>query len=328
METHAFGFTLRANTSEGQKDLLSVFLSFNMSGKPIERTPKITLPRGWHAMRNYGIPYRPRDKPVQEDWHSVARKFGVDVKDLIFFNFLTTEPDEVNWYLKHHTGCKKVSPSGNNWMFSNDASPGIIYIPPAEDQEMTFEEHVTCVWRPDDVQNFLQRLTTISKRMPGYNGERIKKLVQVIVRVDYPACLKLWYYNDMNITTYADIKTTGAQLREMTKATRGAFPFDGESGLYAQSGPVERYRGMWQIHPVQELYDDFCGQSWDAAALESSLEEIDSYMYKGWHTLSDVADRPGAFGGGSAYSPLVYEFINHVRLLAKDENHLYHAFEP
>ena len=58
METEAFGFTLRANTSEGQKDLLSVFLSFNMSAKPIERTPKITLLRGWHAMRNYGIPLR------------------------------------------------------------------------------------------------------------------------------------------------------------------------------------------------------------------------------------------------------------------------------
>jgi len=51
-------------------------------------------------------------------------------------------------------------------------------------------------------------------------------------------------------------------------------------------------------------------------------------MYKGWHTLSVVADRTGAFGGGSAYSDLVWQFINHVRLLAKDKNHLYHAFEP
>ena len=302
-----------------------------MSGKPIEREPKITLPRGWHAMRNYGIPYRPRDKPVQEDWGSVARKFGVDVKELIHFNFLTTDPDEVNWYLRRHTGCKKVSPSGNNWMFSNDANPGIIYIPPAEDREITYEpDPPICVWRPDGAQSFLQRLTTISKGMSGHNGARIKKLVQVIVRVGHPACLKLWYYNDMNITTYADIKTTGATLRDMTKATRGAFPFDGESGLYSQSGPVERHRGRWQIHPVEELFADFCGpsSSWEVGALESALEEIDSYMYKGWHTLSDVADRTGAFGGGSAYSPLVWDFINHVRLLAKDKNHLYYAFEP
>ena len=76
--------------------------------KPVERRPKdLVLPRGWHALNNYGIPYRPRDKPVQEDWHTVARKFGVDVKDLIFFSFLTNDPDEVNWYLHHHPGYRR-----------------------------------------------------------------------------------------------------------------------------------------------------------------------------------------------------------------------------
>src|SRR4030095_13495887 len=111
-----------------------------MTGRPIERHPKVTLPRGWHAMHNYGIPYKVKDKPKQEDWGTVARKFGVGVKELIWFNFLTTEPDEVTWYLNHHTGCTKVSQSGNNWMFSTDARPGIIFIPPAEDQEFTYEE--------------------------------------------------------------------------------------------------------------------------------------------------------------------------------------------
>src|SRR5215467_14072099 len=101
-------------------------------GKPIEKEPTgLRLPPFWHARNNYGIPYRPKDKPVQEDWYSVARKFGVDVQELIFFNFMTHKPDEVNWYLHHYVGCDKVSPSGNNWMFSNSARPGIIYIPPA-----------------------------------------------------------------------------------------------------------------------------------------------------------------------------------------------------
>jgi hypothetical protein len=213
-------------------------------------------------------------------------------------------------------------------MFSNDARPGIIYIPPPEDRTITFDPETSCVWRPDDVQKFLQRLTAVSKGMSGNRGARIKKLVQVIVRVGYPACLKLWYYNDMNIATYADIKTTGAKLREMTKATGGAFPFDGQSGLYSQSGPIERHRGWWRIHPVEALFGDFCGPMWDVTSLENAMEMIDCDMYKGWHVLSDVADRTGAFGGGSAYSPLVWQFINHVRLLAKDKYHLYHAFEP
>jgi hypothetical protein len=58
-----------------------------MAGRPIGRRPQVTVPVGWLARRNYGIPYRPRDEPIQEDWESVARKFAVDVKALIFLTF-------------------------------------------------------------------------------------------------------------------------------------------------------------------------------------------------------------------------------------------------
>jgi hypothetical protein len=73
------------------------------TGKPIERYPhQAVLPFGWHATHNYGQQYRVKDKvngkPSQDTWESVAVDFGVDVEQLIFFNFLTTQPDEVNWY--------------------------------------------------------------------------------------------------------------------------------------------------------------------------------------------------------------------------------------
>ena len=301
-----------------------------MGREPIQRRPNVTLPAGWHARNNYGIPYRPKDKPEQEDWHTVARKFGVGVNQLIYFNFLTTNPDEVNWYLKHHVHCTKVSPSGNNFMFSNT---GYIYIPPADDRQFTYEdEQHLCSWWWPDTENFIKQLGIVANALaknPGTRnrGGRIKKLVDVIVRVEYPYCLKLWYYNDMNISTFADIKTTGAKLREMTKATQGAYPFAGQSGLYSQSGPEERHRGFWQIHPVQELFDSFCGKPWAADKLAEALGQIDDYMWKGWHTLADVSDRLEAFGGGNAVHDMVWNFINHVRLLAKDKDHLYSAFD-
>src|SRR5260370_883863 len=56
----------------------------------------------------------------------------IDVKELMYFNFMTTRSDEVNWYLRRWVGCNKCSDSGFNWKFSNSAHPGIIYIPPAE----------------------------------------------------------------------------------------------------------------------------------------------------------------------------------------------------
>lgn len=293
--------------------------------KPVERPPHfdgVPLPRNWGAMQGGG-PYRPGDHPVQEDWGSVAQKFGVGVKELIYFNFMTDDPDVVNWYLHHYVGCKKVSPSGNNWMFSNGASPGIIYIPPTE---LDFDPVDVCVWVPDDAKTFMRRLITVAQGISGYKGDRIKALVQVILKAGYPGCLDLWYYNDMVINVYVDWKTDPSKRRDMTKATNLAFPFDGDSGVYGQAGSQERNRGKWRIHPVKALFDEFCG-SWDAATAQDRLEEIDEEMYKGWHEMDMVTARSSQ-GGGTAYAVEVWDFINHVRLLSKDETHLYSAFAP
>ena len=297
-------------------------------GKPIEKQPTgVLLPPFWHAKHNYGIPYRPMAKPEskQEDWASVGRKFAVDVDDLIFFNFLTHHPDEVNWYLRNYVGCDKVSPSGNNWMFSHTAKPGYIYIPPAEDTTATFDPVEICVWAPDRIKLFMQRLRVIAQSMSGNLGDRVARIVQVILRVGYPACLDLWYYNDINITAYVDFKTTGAQLREMTKHTHGVFPFDGPSGLYAQMGTAERTGGLWRIHAVRDLFDEFACGTWDPDILKRSLENIEAMMYKGWYEMTLVSFKTH-MGGGSAYDEAVGEFLNHVTLLVSDDNHLYSAF--
>ena len=294
--------------------------------KPVERRPRgPILPRGWHAMHSFGIPYRPRDTPDQEDWGSVARKFGVGVKELIYFNFLTNDPDEVNWYLNHHTGCVKVSPSGNNWMFSNRANPGIIFIPPAEDEDIDFKPEEVCVWMPDDVKEFMHRLFAISQGMSGNKGQRIKKLVQVILTAGESARDNLWYYNDMAVIEYVDLKTSSARRREMTKATSGAFPFDGNSGSYGQLGSEERSRGMWRIHPVNDLMNDFACGHWDAAEMKDRLEEIDDEMYKGWHEMELAIARTG-MGGGDAVDHLVKEFLDHVDALSHDDTNLYSSF--
>jgi hypothetical protein len=72
-----------------------------------------------------GVPYRVRNG---DNWISIAQRLGLEPKSLIFFNYLTTEPKYVNYYLKHNVGCKVVSPDGKNYSFT-DAYPGIIYLP-------------------------------------------------------------------------------------------------------------------------------------------------------------------------------------------------------
>jgi hypothetical protein len=72
--------------------------------------------------------YRVGDKPGA-NWQTVAAGFGVpDVWDLIWFNFQTTDPREVNFYLHRYVGCWQ-SKDAKNFSFMG-AEPGVIYIPP------------------------------------------------------------------------------------------------------------------------------------------------------------------------------------------------------
>ena len=87
-------------------------------GKPHPTLPPCYRPTG-------GIPYRVQNG---DNWWSVAAKVGMPVTSLIGFNYHTTEPKYVNYYLKHNVGCKAVSADGKNYSF-RDASPGIIYVP-------------------------------------------------------------------------------------------------------------------------------------------------------------------------------------------------------
>jgi hypothetical protein len=67
-----------------------------------------------------------------EDWHTLAQQYGFLEITLMEYNFGTHEPAEVNWYLREYVGCVLQDERRNNWKFSNDAKPGIIYIPPRE----------------------------------------------------------------------------------------------------------------------------------------------------------------------------------------------------
>lgn len=92
---------------------------------PLERKPRNPLPPGHTPSQ--GTPRRVRDG---DDWHSLAVKNGLDAKALIHFNFQTTDPAEVNFYLRTKVGCKQTTFDGKNWKFSSGDSPGIIFIPP------------------------------------------------------------------------------------------------------------------------------------------------------------------------------------------------------
>ena len=91
---------------------------------PNERSPAKPLPPSYVPPN--GTAYTVKDG---DDWYSVARDHQRDVYALIYFNFQTLMPEEVNWYLKRNVGCN-VTKDGQNWAFSSRLKPGKIYIPP------------------------------------------------------------------------------------------------------------------------------------------------------------------------------------------------------
>ncbi len=50
---------------------------------------------------------------------------GWAAKDLIYYNFRTSDPREINWFLYHFVGCRHTA-DGKNFTFRN-ASPGVIF---------------------------------------------------------------------------------------------------------------------------------------------------------------------------------------------------------
>ena len=204
-----------------------------------------------------GVPYRPMapqagvvyglfNKLPQEDWGSVADKFSVDVDDLISFNFVTTNSDVVNWCLRVYVGCERVSPSGNNWMFSERARPGIIFIPPLKDRTVSFAPENICVWTPQSEKSFMRKLDAIAQGLPGEKGKRIKRLMQVVLSTGYPAWRDLWYYNDMVIESTLTGRSTIHSALSRRRQRKAHSPLmDKRYGTYRVTAKLAGRSDRW-----------------------------------------------------------------------------------
>jgi hypothetical protein len=76
-----------------------------------------------------GPEYRPEgafdhDVSDGESWQSLADRYKIPAKKIIEDNFKTTNPYEINWYLREYVNCKVPTPDGYNWKFSTSARQG------------------------------------------------------------------------------------------------------------------------------------------------------------------------------------------------------------
>lgn len=90
-----------------------------------EKKPCKPLPENFVPASS--VPYWVRD---DDNWWKVAARFGLDVKYLIWFNFRTNCPEEVNWYLRERTGCTNTTADGKNYVFRGaDDTKRVLHVP-------------------------------------------------------------------------------------------------------------------------------------------------------------------------------------------------------
>jgi hypothetical protein len=108
-----------------------------------------------------GPEYKPVDAveyPVRDgdDWARVAAGL-MDAQSLIEFNFQTSNPAHVNWYLHNYVGCTRVSHDGCNFSFSSTDKrstwtprPGIVYVPgpPSGKMNTSISHNVPIIIQP------------------------------------------------------------------------------------------------------------------------------------------------------------------------------------
>jgi hypothetical protein len=245
-----------------------------------------------------------------EDWASVAAQYNVKVDDLIYFNFHTSVPEEVNWYLRRNTGCNVSNDGGLNWAFSSSADPGLIYIPPSEVIDMEPDEDITV-----DTRTIMERLREIAKTIGGNEGIRIREMLDIAARVGSPADEQLWYYNGQAVLIYINFYTHDSERREMTRDTNGQFPFDGDAGVNF---------GMWRFYPFRDilrfcaLNPNDCSDTYLKNWLINHLDQIKN----SWEKMREIHDR-----GGGTTEGLVADFLDHVHDLAEIPTHLYFVYQ-
>jgi LysM repeat protein len=93
---------------------------------PNIKPPRVVTPFPSPEHLANGTPYKVKDG---DNWWSIAAANRIDAGALISFNFKTSDPAEINWYLREKVGCRKETPDHDNYWFSSTDVPGTIYIP-------------------------------------------------------------------------------------------------------------------------------------------------------------------------------------------------------
>jgi hypothetical protein len=124
-----------------------------------------------------------------DDWQGLAQECHMDVGDLIYFNFGTRDPREVNWCLEKLVGCTQTTVDQRNYVFHQGARPGVVYLP--DNRSKRLDEFLTkhgilarATWGARETKltadpaNLDWDYTTVVLHHSGRSGETDPRVIQ------------------------------------------------------------------------------------------------------------------------------------------------------
>jgi hypothetical protein len=116
----------------------------------IESEPATKAPWPPHAENDtlfrYPKPY-PLKKGGKENLAGIAKDHSVESSDCLTYNFQTTKPKEINWYLAKYIGCTVLSPGRGSYTFEGvtydeGKKRGVVYIPTFGDSTKDYANRI------------------------------------------------------------------------------------------------------------------------------------------------------------------------------------------
>lgn len=131
---------------------------------------------------------------------SIAEKHGITWQQLSKFNWGTDRPNEINIYLRNQVGCRKKTADGNNYVFTNEDTPGIIYIPetfPEKNYSVSSKHRITV-----KLPSFEQKTIELTSK---YAHNQLERVAKELSEPGFIAMLLPIFGGDISSTAYRDL---------------------------------------------------------------------------------------------------------------------------
>jgi len=230
-----------------------------------------------------------------ESLSSLAESVGLTWQELAEYNWLTSRPPEVNWYIRRYVGSNTLAPDGFNYSFRTNDTPGIVFLP-----QVPVDRHGAARRRKNEGHTTLRRLLlpTLVLRIPLGRSRKLSMARVTVGKIYVPTRyggrltvqttagkLQLFYKNgqDMDPVTLEDIKG-------------GQYAITSPSPLVSYDVPKDKH-GWYFVRVIETSGSDVSNEFMQEAQAQQR-------PWNGWYCPTEPNTNPNIYEEEGSFVPL------------------------